>query len=75
MAKTTQCMKLNVMGAAYVCTFTPSRSNAFQLYQTWYDRGEHRKKIAEYANFQSVLWHLNYLNVPEFRMDSFKGIA
>lgn len=71
MAKTTQCMKINVLGAAYVCTFTPSRGNPFRLYQTWYDHGMHRKLIAEYVNFGSVLCHMNTLanTVPEFRRD------
>ena len=75
MAKTIQCMKINVMGAAYVCTFTPSRRNPYQLYQTWYDMGQHRKRIAEYANFESVLYHLMELRLPEFKRDYFADIA
>jgi hypothetical protein len=33
--------------------------------------GNHRKLIAEYANFESVLYHLLQLNQPEFRKDVF----
>ena len=71
MAKTIQCMKLNVLGASYVCTFTPGRSNAYQLYRTWWDHGTHRKKVVEHANFDSVLLYLVGLNLPEFRRDWF----
>ena len=71
MANTTQCMKLNVLGAAYVCTFTPTRSNPFQLYRTWYSHGTHKKRVAEYANFESVLCYLAELRLPEFTKDCF----
>ena len=71
MAKTTQCLKMNVLGAAFCCTFTPSKRNPYRLYRTWYNMGNHRKLIAEYANFESVLYHLLQLNQPEFRKDVF----
>lgn len=69
MAQTTQCMKLNVLGETYICTFTPSRTNPYRLYKTWWANGTHRKMIAEYVNFQSVLYHLIQMDVPEFRRD------
>jgi hypothetical protein len=75
MAKTIQCMKVNVLGAAYVCTFTPGRCNPYQLYRTWYDMGNHRKRIAEYANFESVLLHMVQMNIPEFKRDYFANMA
>lgn len=73
--KTAQCMKINVQGAAFVCTFTPGRKNhnAYQLYRTWWDGGQHRQRIAEYANFESVLYHLLEMRLPEFKMDYFPG--
>lgn len=71
MAKTTQCLKMNVLGAAFCCTFTPLRRNPYRLYRTWYDMGNHRKLIAEYANFESVLYYLLQLRCPEFRKDVF----
>lgn len=71
MAKTTQCLKMNVCGTAFCCTFTPSKRNPYRLYRTWYDMGKHRKLVAEYANFESVLYHLLQMNVPEFRKDVF----
>ena len=69
MAKTAQCMKINVLGAAYICTFIPSRTNPFRLYKTWWDEGNRKKLIAEYVNFEGVLYHLIQLGVPEFRKD------
>lgn len=69
--KTTQVMKLNVCGAAFVCTFTTGRSNPYRLYRTWYDYGIHRKLLVEYANFQSVLFYLSQLNLEEFQRDYF----
>lgn len=75
MAKTTQCMKVNVLGASYICTFTPDRNNPFRLYRTWWDHGTHRKQVAEYANFESVLFHLVGLRIPEFHKDCFTDIV
>lgn len=70
--KTTQVMKLNVGGAAFICTFTTGRSNAYRMYRTWYSQGsKHRKLWAEYANFESVLYFLAQLNLPEFSRDTF----
>lgn len=71
MAKTTQCLKLNVQGVSYVCTFCPGRRNAYHLYRTWWDQGTHRKKVEEYANFESVLYYLLEQQHREFKMDYF----
>ena len=74
MAQTTQCMKINVLGAHYVCTFTPSKTNPFVLYEMRWDHGWHRKKIVEYCNFEGVLYHLLQLNVREFHKDWFGDV-
>ena len=72
MAKTTQCMKMNVLGVSYVCTFTLGRKrNPYQLYRTWWDYGNKRKKVAEYQNFESVLYFLLQQQHPEFTRDYF----
>ena len=70
--KTTQVMKLNVGCAAFICTFTPSRTNPYRLYRTWYDCGTHRKLLVEYVNFQSVLFYLAQLKLEEFQRDYFR---
>lgn len=77
MAKTRQVMKLNVLGADFRCTFTPERTNPFRLYgvsriPSPYGWKESRKMIAEYANFESVLYHLLEMKCPEFKVDCFR---
>ena len=69
MPKTTQCLKMNIHGVAYVCTFCPGRRNAYHLYRTWWDGGTHRRKVEEYANFESVLYYLLEQNHREFKLD------
>ena len=72
MAKITQCMKINVLNTSFCCTFDPERKhNSFRLYKTWNNNGKHRKLIAEYANFESVLHHLIQLNCSDFQRDCF----
>lgn len=71
MAKTTQVMKMNVLGVAYVCTFTPGRHNAYRLYRTWWDQGTHRKLVVEYASYEGILYYLLEQKHREFKMDYF----
>lgn len=52
---------------------TKEYHNAYQLYRTWWDGGQHRQRIAEYANFESVLYHLLEMRIPEFKLDYFPG--
>ncbi len=73
MAKTTQVLKMNVFGVSFVCTFTPSKINPFRLYRVWWDGGQHKKTVGEWANFQSVLCYLSNLCPDEFFRDSFKA--
>ena len=56
--KTTKCLDIVAEGKHFVCTFTPSRRNPYQLYHKWYDRGWHQRKLVEYANFLSVIYWL-----------------
>ena len=73
MAKTTQVLKMNVLGWAFVCTLTPGRVNPFRLYRTWWDNGQHKKMVGEWANFQSVLCYLANLCLNEFFCDRFSA--
>ena len=59
MAKTWQVMTLESQGFRYICIcdFT-AKLNQYKLYKKWYDHGWHKQKIAEYADLQSILWHL-----------------
>ena len=46
-------------GRRFVCQYTDKvKYNPYRLYELTYDRGWHRKQIAKYADFYSVLWHL-----------------
>ena len=72
MSKTTQVLKMNVHGVAFVCTFTPERTNPYRLYRTWWDGGTHKKMVGAWANFQSVLCYLVNLQPKEFYRDCFK---
>lgn len=78
MAKSTQMMKMNVFGQDFSVVFRPSvERNPFYLYHTTrgYNKygvfAESRKQIARYANFESCLYHLLQLKLPEFRKDVF----
>lgn len=43
----------------FICIMdTTKRYNPYILYATWWETGWHRKKLAEYANADSVLWHI-----------------
>lgn len=33
------------------------RNNPYKLYKVWWDHGRHRKQIAAYQDFTSVLYH------------------
>ena len=60
--KTRKCMEICVEGICVVCIFDlRTRRNPYKLYLKWYDGKTHRKKVAEYGNFISILDHLrNY---------------
>ena len=59
MAKTYQVMNICERGHHWVCIYdTAAKHNPYKLYQKWYDMGWHKRKVVEYADFQSVLWHL-----------------
>lgn len=59
MAKTWQTMDILVSGMRFICIFdTTKPHNPYRLYRKYYDKGWHRKKIAEYADAESVLWHI-----------------
>ena len=59
MAKTYQVMNISDHGKHFACIYDSSaRCNPYKLYRKWYDQGWHRKKVVEYDDFESVLWHL-----------------
>ena len=59
MAKTRKVLDICESGNHFVCIYDSSKvSNPYILYTKWYDKGWHRKKVIEYADFPSVLYHL-----------------
>ena len=56
--KTVQCLKVFENGQYYVCYRTDGYHNPYKLYLKWYNCGWHQKKIAEYGDFNSILFYL-----------------
>ena len=76
MAKTTQCMKLNVYGRCFsVIMHHDDPYNKFWLYEItsginqYGYRSERKHLLEKYANFNSILFYLHTMNLPEFRRD------
>ncbi len=44
---------------------TDDTFNSFWLYKTWWMNGEHRKLVAKYGDFCSILCHLQQLAEAE----------
>ena len=53
--KTRKVMEFNDEGRHYLVIYKYGAVNPFVLYRITYG---HRKKLTEYANMQSVLWHI-----------------
>ena len=59
MAKSWKTMDITISRMRFVCIYdTTKRYNPYRLYKHFYEDGWHRKKIAEYADAESVLWHI-----------------
>ena len=43
------------------CVYKEGTKDPYRLYVSWWDCGKHRKQVAAYANFVSVIEHIrNY---------------
>lgn len=59
MAKTMQVLNICDRGKQFVCVkHLDTNRNPYKLYRKWYDMGWHQRKVVEYQDFESVLWHL-----------------
>ena len=57
--KTMQVLNICDRGKHYVCIRRlDTNLNPYKLYIKWFDTGWHKKKIVEYQDFESILWHL-----------------
>lgn len=41
--------------------FEEGKTNPWRLYRVWWDRGEHREMLVKYANFISLVQHVEQL--------------
>lgn len=60
MAKSKKCMEITVEGVWLECIMMFGKKNPYRLYLKTYDpaTGYHRKQVAAYANFVSVIEHI-----------------
>ena len=61
--KTRKVLTINENGLHLECIkdMTTNR-NPYRLYSIWFDTGWHRKEIARYQDFTSILWHIAQMN-------------
>ena len=58
--KTKKVLDINVEGVNFVCIFAVhTNHNPYMLFIRWYDGGWHRKQLARYQNFVSVICHIH----------------
>ena len=56
--KTRKIMEYSDEGRHYLVIRHFEAVNPYALYRITYDGKRHRKKIAEYGDMQSILWHI-----------------
>ena len=56
--KTKKVLDLCVEGLWLECVFKAGATNPYRLYVTTLDGGKHRRQVAAYANFVSVIDHI-----------------
>ena len=57
--KTRKVMDIMVYGNRYICIQDLEReADAYCLYQTWYNRGSHRKLLDRLSEPKMVLWEI-----------------
>lgn len=57
--KTRKVLDICVEGVWLECVLhMDSDKNPYKLYQAWWKDGKHRKKVAEYQNFVSIIEHI-----------------
>ena len=70
MAKTHKVMDLQMDGNTYICVKdSTAKHNPYKLYRKWWDGGWHKKKIVEYCDMDSILFHLLQMKYPKASWD------
>ena len=68
--KTKKVMDLGWYGKNYICIYDfTAKRNPYKLYEEYYNLGNHRKKIAEYMDLDSVLFHILQTKYPKLSWD------
>ena len=61
MAKTQKIMEITIVRTRYlVIKDNESKYNPYKVYRKWWDQGDHRQKVTEFADIESVLRLLTY---------------
>ena len=56
-------LDINEDGLHLVCIKdTDAKGNPYRLYQVYYKDGWHRKQLAKYENFASIMYHIAEFN-------------
>lgn len=61
--KNRKILDINYNGFKVTAYVTDDKRNPFRLYRVWWDGGEHRKQIAKYGDFYSVICHIHQITV------------
>lgn len=75
MAKTFQCMKLCVYGRSFKVIMHHDDVNKFWLYEIVRKRNQYgylyesKNLLEKYCSFEGVLFHLQQMEIPEFKRD------
>ena len=56
--KSRKVLDLNIEGHNLSCVAYYDKKNPYRLYLNWYDGRMHRKQVAAYGNFISVIEHI-----------------
>lgn len=54
-------LDINACGVSLKGYYEEGKRNPWRLYKIWWDQGEHRKLLVEYANFISVSMYIDQL--------------
>jgi len=64
--KTRKVLEISNGNAQFVCIkHSNVKYNPYRLYRVWWDGGNHRKEIARYADFMSIIAHIWQIAMAE----------
>ena len=61
--KTRKVFEMTVEGITFLCVLNYGKTNPYRVYRKWWNGTSHKKQVAAYANFASVIAFLhNFCN-------------